>query len=66
MPDHLSPELRELYWLAAACNAMAGALRYHLAVTLDSTRTDVERWEAFRALQHWLRIVRNADARWRS
>lgn len=66
LPDQISPELRELYWIAAACNAMAGALRYHLAVMLDSGRTDEERYWAFRALQHWLRIIRRADVCWRN
>ncbi|MGH9632102.1 MAG: phosphotransferase family protein [Bryobacteraceae bacterium] len=66
LPDHLSPELRELYWIAAACNAMAGALRYHLSLMLDSERSDDERSGAFRALQDWLRIVRRADICWRN
>jgi aminoglycoside phosphotransferase (APT) family kinase protein len=32
LPDHLGPEVRDAYWLAAACNVLSGALRYHLAV----------------------------------
>jgi aminoglycoside phosphotransferase (APT) family kinase protein len=66
LPDQISPELRELYWIAAACNAMAGALRYHLAVMLDPGRTDQERSGAFRAMQDWLRIVRRTDTCWRN
>jgi hypothetical protein len=65
LSDHLSPELRELYWIAAACNAMAGALRYHLSVILDSARSDDEQFRSRGALQDWLRIVRRADACWR-
>jgi len=66
LSDHLSPELRELYWMAAACNAMSGALRYHLAVMLDSTRSGEERSGAFCALQDSLRIIRRADICWRN
>jgi hypothetical protein len=65
LSDHLSPELRELYWIAAACNAMAGALRYHLSVILDSARSDDEQFRSRGALRDWLRIVRRADACWR-
>ena len=31
-PMALTSELRDAYWIAAASNAMAGALRYHLLV----------------------------------
>jgi aminoglycoside phosphotransferase (APT) family kinase protein len=66
LPDSIGSELRELYWIATACNAMAGALRYHLAVTLDSGRPEEERYSAFHALLDWLRIIRRADLCWRN
>jgi aminoglycoside phosphotransferase (APT) family kinase protein len=64
--DAISPDFREACWLAAACNAMAGALRYHLSVGGDPERDPVERWDASCAAADWLRIVRRADAVWRS
>jgi hypothetical protein len=66
LPEHLSPELRELYWLAAASNAMAGAVRYHLMVMQDPTRRTRERSGSARAVADWLRIVRRADVCWRN
>jgi hypothetical protein len=66
LSEHVSPELRELYWMAAACNAMAGSLRYHLAVMLDFARSEEQRYWAFRALQDSLRIIRRADVCWRN
>jgi aminoglycoside phosphotransferase (APT) family kinase protein len=65
LSDRLTPELRELYWVAAASNAMAGALRYHLSVILDSARSDDEQFRSHGALRDWLRIIRRADACWR-
>jgi hypothetical protein len=44
-----------MYWMAAARNAMAGALRYHLAVLADPTRSKQDRFEAYRAVRDWLR-----------
>ncbi len=66
VPDHLSPELRQLYWMAAACNAMAGALRYHLAVLGDPARSTEEQFDSSFAAQSWLRIIRRADESWRN
>ena len=66
LPDRLSPELRNLYWVAASSNAMAGALRYHSAVMNDPERTMHQRSAAAGAVADWLRIIRRADACWRN
>jgi hypothetical protein len=47
-------DLRKLYWVAAASNAMAGALRYHLAVVSDSSRPDSARQRSARAGRDWM------------
>jgi aminoglycoside phosphotransferase (APT) family kinase protein len=58
----LTPQFRDAYWLAAACNGLSGALRYHLLVMCDARRSpDEQRWAA-RASADWLRIIRRADA----
>lgn len=54
--------LREQYWIAAACNGLAGALRYHLLSFLDRNRPKGSRISAQAALLDWLRVVRRADA----
>lgn len=59
----LTSELRELYWLAGACNALAGALHYHLSFVNESRSARV-RAEHARAACDWLRIIRRADACW--
>jgi aminoglycoside phosphotransferase (APT) family kinase protein len=66
LPDRFTPELRALYWFAASSNAMAGALRYHLAVINDPERTREEQAESAGAVSDWLRIIRRADACWRN
>jgi hypothetical protein len=53
LPDSYN---RSLSWLAGACNAMAGALRYHLAVSADPERAPEDRWKSARAAADWLRI----------
>jgi hypothetical protein len=66
LPAHLGRELRDAYWLAGACNVLAGALRYHLLVAdgwgAAPSRT---RADAARAARDHLRIIRRADALWR-
>jgi aminoglycoside phosphotransferase (APT) family kinase protein len=62
---HLSKQFRIACWLAGACNAMAGALRYHLAVAADKERAPEQRWISSKAASDWLRILRRADAVWR-
>jgi hypothetical protein len=63
----LTRPLRDAYWLAAACNVLSGALRYHLVVA-DGWRTSPPRLraEAVRAARDQLRIIRRADAVWRA
>ncbi len=63
LPPVLTGELRELYWLAGACNALSGALRYHLSFVNERCPAPV-RAEHARAARDWLRIVRRADACW--
>jgi hypothetical protein len=64
--DRITPELRSLCWFAAASNALAGALRYHLAVANDIRRGDNERYLSAKAAQDWLRMIRRADVTWRN
>jgi aminoglycoside phosphotransferase (APT) family kinase protein len=52
----LSGSFREACILAGACNALAGALRYHLSV-IECCGGE----ESYRAAADWLRIVRRAD-----
>jgi aminoglycoside phosphotransferase (APT) family kinase protein len=56
---------RLLYWLAGACNALAGALRYHVEA-LGQARTPATRATALTLIQKWLRVIRCADASWRA
>jgi aminoglycoside phosphotransferase (APT) family kinase protein len=62
-PATLDRQLRDRYWLAGASNALAGALRYHLAVAGHDGRPDRSR--SLRAAADWLRVIRRADALWR-
>jgi hypothetical protein len=64
LSDGLTPDFRAACWLAGACNAMAGALRYHLAIAADATRDPGTRWTSSNAAADWLRIIRRADAVW--
>jgi Ser/Thr protein kinase RdoA (MazF antagonist) len=58
----LSRGFREACILAGACNALAGALRYHLTVLQDSRAPAEAKVDSYRAAADWLRIVRRADA----
>jgi hypothetical protein len=64
--DDLPSSFRSAAWLAGACNAMAGALRYHLSVVADPQNAPEVRWTSSLAAADWLRIARRADAIWRS
>jgi aminoglycoside phosphotransferase (APT) family kinase protein len=57
----ITRQFRDAYWLAGACNAFAGALRYHLSVMNDFSRAPRDRALALSAAADWLRIVRRAD-----
>lgn len=61
----LSRQFRDAYWLAAGCNAFAGALRYHLAIAAHPGKGERERWNSALAAADWLRVIRRADACWR-
>ena len=66
LPTHLGSDLRSAYWLASSCNALAGALRYHLVVADGwGGAPSRARAEAARAARDHLRVIRRADAVWR-
>lgn len=56
----LNSELREAYWIAAACNGLAGALLYHLEAAFGSRRR--VRTAHLRLASGWARVVRRAAA----
>jgi hypothetical protein len=58
----LSAQFRDACCLAGASNALSGALRYHLAVLRDGSRSRREQRNSLRAAADWLRIIRRADA----
>ncbi|WP_437800049.1 phosphotransferase family protein [Sorangium sp. So ce693] len=60
----LTRPLRDAYWLAAASNALAGALRHHLSVSSLATAAPTARVAAARNAADWLRVIRRADACW--
>ncbi|HVL54919.1 MAG TPA: phosphotransferase, partial [Burkholderiaceae bacterium] len=61
----LTPALRRLYWLAGACNALGGALRYHAWIADPLTASSPRRRaDAARAAADWLRVIRRAEAYW--
>ena len=57
----LSTDLRAAYWMAGACNALAGALRYHCWHAMNGT-TVRARASAAHAAASWLRVIIRADA----
>ena len=61
----LPRDFRRLYWVAGACNALAGALQYHLQ-TFAQAHTPTQRAATRTLVQQWLRVIRRADARWRA
>ncbi len=66
LPGRPDTRTRDLYWLAAACNALSGALAYHLEVLLDPASTWDRRYLSSMAAHQALRVVRQADRRWRT
>ena len=62
LPVKLGADVRDLYWLASASNALAGALAYHLAVAADQ-RARGNHDSAMRCASGWLRVLRRADER---
>lgn len=57
--DHIEATHRREYWIAAGCNALAGALGVHITSALAAT-TPRSRERAVTAAADWLRIVRRA------
>lgn len=57
----LSSELREAYWIAAACNALAGALRHYCSLAEASTER-ARRARAIHAARDWARMIERAYA----
>jgi Ser/Thr protein kinase RdoA (MazF antagonist) len=57
--------LRDAYWIAAASNALAGALSYHLWQASGATEGSRERAAALHAAGDCLRVIRRADTYWR-
>ena len=60
----LPRDFRRLYWVAGACNALAGALQHHL-MTFAQARTPTQQAHTLILVQKWLRVIRRADASWR-
>ncbi|WP_434047720.1 MULTISPECIES: phosphotransferase family protein [Sorangium] len=67
----LTRPLRDAYWFAAASNALAGALGYHLSLLLAGAGAAGQpgaapeaRAAAARNAADWLRVIRRADACW--
>jgi aminoglycoside phosphotransferase (APT) family kinase protein len=58
----LTRDFRDACVLAGACNALAGALRYHLEVPADPKRSAKQKANSFRAAADLLRIIHRADA----
>lgn len=62
LSPRLSTELRDLYWFAAASNALAGALGVHLEALAAQPEPDPDGPSA-RSARDWLRVARQARAR---
>jgi hypothetical protein len=63
----LNRDLRDAYWIAGASNLLAGAVRYFLwAATTVHPSGSPQSLKAFHAAADSLRVIRRADACWRS
>jgi hypothetical protein len=62
LAPRLTADVRDLYWFAAASNALAGALAFHLATLAEQPRYDPSSPPAC-AARAWLRALRQARAR---
>jgi aminoglycoside phosphotransferase (APT) family kinase protein len=60
----LTPSVRAAYWMAAASNALSGALLCHLRVAQDRRQLPRQRVMAFDAARDTLRVIRRARAWW--
>lgn len=63
--EAINSEVRDHYWLAAGCNSLAGALRFHLKVALQMDEGTAERQYHIGLASRWMAIIRRADQRWR-
>ncbi|MEJ7930536.1 phosphotransferase [Ramlibacter sp. AN1015] len=61
-PGGIGADLRARYWMASACNGLAGAIRFHIAVLGDVASGARARKASQRALDEWRRAIRRADA----
>lgn len=61
-PPRLDDEFRNAYWVAGACNALAGALRVQVRDALHA-RSARARRDALAAAETWARALRRADVR---
>jgi phosphotransferase family enzyme len=67
MEPELVRAVRDVYWLAAACNTLSGALEYQLTVALDGEGRSVkQRASAVTLARRHLRVIRRADVVWRA
>lgn len=64
-PPRLDDELRDLYWIAGACNALAGALRVQVRDALHAHSARARR-DALAAAETWARALQRADVRLRA
>jgi hypothetical protein len=62
LSPRLVPGVRRAYWIAAASNALAGALRYHVVRSGDPSVPERCREAASGTARAWLRVLRRADA----
>lgn len=63
--DSLGPSFRELYWLARASNALAGAMRFHLLRMNDRDKPEWTRIQSADSAYDWGRSILRAHACWR-
>jgi phosphotransferase family enzyme len=56
--QHITAELRTLYWYASASNGLSGAIRYHLSVLIDPLYSSEMKSDSARILLSWERVIR--------
>lgn len=59
-PRALTPDVRQSYWLASACNGLSGAIRYHLVVLANAASSENAKWHSAHAVREWQRVIRGA------
>jgi hypothetical protein len=58
----ITRELRTAYWYASASNGLAGAIRYHLFVLMDSECSSEAKSNSAHVLRSWERVIRRVAA----